>query len=100
MQDWIADLTEDDLPESHRKFAEAIGIEATMRLCEMFGGSTIYIPKNDGVYNTVIRNREIIRRYLLGVKISRLSGQYGLSEQSILRIVRGHAPNQISVFDQ
>lgn len=47
-----------------------------------------------------VRNREIYRRYLLGAKVAQLSKQYGVSERSILRIVKDVRPGQISLFDQ
>lgn len=99
MQDWMRDVTMDILPDAHRRIAEVIGIEAALRLCDAFGGASLYIPMTDAVYNDMVRDREIRRRYLLGCKIAQLAAQYGISERSVLRIVEGVRPNQISLFD-
>lgn len=98
-EEWFADVRISDLSKPQREIAEVIGIEATLRLCQVYGGSTTYIPKNDAVYKTVVQNREIRRRYLLGVKIRDLQSQYGLSDRSVQRIVEGCAPSQVSLFD-
>lgn len=92
-------VTDSELPEAHRKFAEVIGVEAALRLCEEFGGSSPYVPTNDAIYKVAVRNREICRRYLLGAKVGQLARQYGVSERSVLRIVKDIRPNQISLFD-
>ena len=41
-EDWMASVTMDMLPEAHRKFAEIIGVEATLRLCAEWGGAATY----------------------------------------------------------
>lgn len=98
-EEWFADVRESDLSNPQREIAEVIGIEATLRLCQVYGGSTTYVPKNDAVYRTVVQNREIRRRYLLGAKIRDLQSQYGLSDRTIQRIVEDCAPNQVSLFE-
>ena len=37
----------DDLKEQHREYAELIGVENFIHLSEVYGGTTIYIPKMD-----------------------------------------------------
>ena len=100
MQDWYNEVTEDDLTDSHRKFLEVLGVQDILALCDHYGGANTYVPKNDEVYNRVIRNREIRNAYRRGVKVARLAVQYGISESTVTRIVRGCLPNQISLFDE
>ena len=99
MQDWYKDVTPDDLPETHRKFQGILPVEQILKLCEAFGGASVYIPKNDEVYNEVVRNREIRDGYLRGVPLNKLAVRFGVSESTVTRVVRGYQPNQISMFD-
>lgn len=99
MKDWMRDVTMDTLPDAHRKIAEVIGVEATLELCDAFGGISLYIPMTDAVYNEIVRNKEIRRRYLLGAPVRDLASQYKISDRSVLRIVDGMRPNQTNLFD-
>ena len=99
MQDWMRGVTMDALPDAHRRLAEVIGVAATLELCDVYGGSTVYVPMNDAVYNVTVRDREIQRRYLLGAKIAQLAAQYGMSDRSVLRIVETVRPGQTNLFE-
>lgn len=39
----------DELPSGQRAIAEVIGVEATLKLCEVFGDEKPYIPRNDAL---------------------------------------------------
>ena len=99
MQDWYQTVTADDLPETHKKFLGILSPQQILALCEAFGGASVYIPKNDEVYNEVVRNRAIRKAYLRGVPLNKLAVRYGVSESTVTRVVHGYAPNQISMFD-
>lgn len=100
MKDWYAEATPDDLTESHRKFLDVLNTQDILALCEAFGGANAYIPKNDEVYNRVVRNREIREQYLRGARVAKLATRYGISESTVTRIVRGCMPGQISMFGE
>ena len=97
-ESWMDEVTMDMLPESHRRYAEVIGIKPTLQLCQTFGGTTNYLPVNDAIYNCVVRDKEIKRRYLLGARVNQLAAEYRISDRSVLRIVGDVRPNQISMF--
>lgn len=100
MQRWYQYVTPEDLTGAHRKLMDALDIPEILRLCEVFGGANLYIPKNDEVYNRAVRNKEIRRKYLSGATLAALARQYNVSESSVQRIVKGCAPGQISLFEE
>lgn len=100
MNDWYDEVAAEDLTESHAKFLDVLSIPDILALCERYGGANVYIPKNDEVYNTVVRDRKIREAYLKGAKITRLATLHGISESTVTRIVRGCLPGQVSLFDE
>lgn len=95
---WMKDVTLDMLPEAHRKFAEVIGVEATIKLCAMWGGDDPYIPVIDTLY-AVVRDEMIRREFSKGSCVAQLAIRYGLAKRSVQRIVENIRPSQISLFD-
>lgn len=96
-KDWTRDVTCDQLPEAHRKFADALGLEAAMRLFQTFGGEIMYIPMLDSVWSVVRRERikeEYVNR---GTKIKHLAKKYGITPQEVHRILRGEKPEQMTI---
>lgn len=83
---WASKVTFDMLPDAHKKLAEMIGVEATLRLCAGLGGSNPYIPFIDSV-RSVARNKIICKSFLNGESVAKLAVQYRLTERSIQRIV-------------
>ena len=59
--DWKNEVTLEMLPAAHRKLAEVIGVQATLQLCETFGGETMYVPLTDAVYATGFSSASILR---------------------------------------
>lgn len=98
MPDWKSEVAQDMLPLAHQKLADVIGIEATLKLCEMFGGESIYIPLTDAVY-AAVRRKWIRAEFDRGASTKHLARKYELSEREVQRIVRDIRPEQISVFD-
>ena len=97
MSDWMNDVTYDKLPEAHRKFADVIGVEATMKLCQAFGGEIIYIPMADSVWS-VIRRERIRDEYInQGARIKHLAKKYRITPQEVHRILDGEKPDQIKI---
>ncbi|WP_304340832.1 Mor transcription activator family protein [Metaclostridioides mangenotii] len=76
----------DDIPENFHAMIEIIGIENFLELFKLYGGMNMYIP----IYSCIIRearNREIIEKYN-GVNSNQLAVKYGVSSNSVKRIVR------------
>ena len=92
MQDWRNEVTQEMLPLAHRKLADVIGVEATIRLCEMFGGESLYIPMADTVY-AAVRRKWIQKEFDLGADTKNLARKYELSKREVQRIVRGGFAN-------
>lgn len=98
-KDWKNEVTLEMLPAAHRKLADVIGIEATLKLCETFGGESLYIPLTDAVY-AMVRRKWIREEYVHNnSNIRWIAKKYGLSEREVQRIVNEVRPDQLSIFD-
>lgn len=73
------ELTLDTLPEAYRPLAEAIGVVALVALVEHAGGTTIYIPKEEGLLKALREAR--IKAEFNGYNILALARQYNVSER-------------------
>lgn len=99
MKDWKNEVTQEMLPAAHRKLSDVIGVEATLKLCEAFGGESLYIPLTDAVY-AAVRRKWIREEYAQrGANTRWIARKYGLSEREVQRIVNDVRPEQISMFD-
>lgn len=96
-------LTLDDLQEQHRQYAEIIGIENLLKLADVYGGTSIYIPQR----RELIKNRiyNMIYKEFDGGNIDQLTRKYGVSKSTIYKIVQGkigrggQLPGQMSFAD-
>lgn len=77
----------DDLKEQHREYAELIGVENFIHLSEVYGGTTIYVPKMDDLLKNS-RYAAIMQEFD-GTNIRQLARKYHVSERTIYRLVRG-----------
>lgn len=95
MSEWMKEVTYEMLQPKQQDLAEVIGIEATLKLCEVYGGmQNLYIPKNDKVRKK-LRNREICRNYAMyGQRVGHIAKNSGLSERTIQEIVKPVRPVQ------
>lgn len=94
MDNWMEDVRMQDLSESQRKFAEVIGVRATVRLCEAFAGEQVYIPKNDALRKT-LRDRDIRKLYTRGWTVKQIARKYGMAEPYVHTLVSDVRPEQI-----
>lgn len=82
----LESLTIGDLQEQHREIAEAVGMEGLIRLTDVFGGSSIYIPQK----KELVKNRVygmILEEYD-GTNIKELAVRYHVCESTVYNIVR------------
>ncbi len=79
--------------KQYEPFVRAIGLEATRRLCEAFGGDTLYIPKPDG-FDRLKREAEILQAYN-GNNVRQLARRYRLAERTVYAIIDGRSPSQV-----
>lgn len=97
-EEWLDEVTEDMLPAPQRKLCDVIGLEATLRLCAMWGGSAPYIPTLEAVRDAV-RLEHIRQEFMDGRAIAQISRRYGLTERTVQRMVKDLRPAQMSIWD-
>ncbi len=98
------DILPEDLPSGYRDIAETIGLQAALRLMELRGGETIYIPKIDCI-GVAARNRSI-RAEFNGRNHRELARRYGLTVTWVREILAGggidyrpqHVDKQLELF--
>ena len=87
-QQWLnADIDLDELSGESAYMARVIGIDRFLALCEIFGGTNVYVPKKERILQK-IRDGEIKREFG-GQNYKRIAAKYGLSERRIRQIVNG-----------
>ena len=97
MSEWMRDVTYDMLPDNQKNIADIIGVEATLKLCEHYGGDDLYVPQNDRIKNR-LRDRQIQRLYAeKNYKVSFLKEQYGLSGRRVRGVIQEVRPEQIRI---
>lgn len=82
----LNNLKLEDLQEQHKLIAGAVGVDGMIRLCECFGGSSIYIPQKRELLKNKIYSR-IYGEYD-GTNIKQLAVKYEVSEATVYNIVR------------
>ena len=78
-------LNKEDLPDSFYDIADEIGIDTFLKLCELCGGSSIYIPTMNSLLKPV-RNR-IIKENFNGANYKELARKYNITEVQVRKIV-------------
>lgn len=99
IENYINELTPEMIPEGiYRDIAEEIGVVNFIKLAELLGGSTFYIPKAESFLRPVRDNR--IKQDFNGYNHSELAKKYNLSERWIREICgEGQCKGQFSLFD-
>lgn len=85
MEDLLQCLKYEDLTQSHKDFADMVGFDAFKALIHQFGGTYLYIPKEDNVVRPARNAR--IRAEFDGGNIQKLAKKYQLTEVQIRSIV-------------
>lgn len=78
-------ITIEDLDEAKQDVASVIGIDNYIRLCEEFGGTSLFFPKIDGlvkkrVYKKVVELKDIMPKY-------QIAKMLGLSTSTVYKII-------------
>lgn len=82
----LEDLKLEDLEEQYRVIAQAVGLDGLKKLCDHFGGSSIYIPQRRKLVEN--RREAAIYREYDGSNVKQLAARYGVSESTVYNIVR------------
>lgn len=79
-------MTLEDIQEQHRQYAEIIGVENLMKLSEVYGGDSIYVPK----MKNLLKNKTygMIYDEFDGGNIKQLEKKYDVSKATIYKIIR------------
>ena len=73
------------LKQQHKEYADLIGMENLMTLSHIFGGTSIYIPKEEELLRCSKHN-EIFQEFD-GGNTKELAKKHELSERTIYRII-------------
>lgn len=78
-------ITIEDLDESKQDVASVIGIENYIKLCEEFGGTSLFFPKMDSltknyIYKKVIELKDIMTKYQIAKMLD-------LSKSTVYKII-------------
>ena len=67
---------------------QVLGVENTVRLLEVFGGSQLYIPRLETLTKNECRNSMIFTDCMNGMSYKAVARKYGLSEVAIRKIIK------------
>lgn len=97
--EWIKEVKIDDVPKSFRGLVEAIGVEATYKLCKAYPGLSVYVPKPEALVER--KRNEMIRRDVRIIGYRDTARKYGLTEVWIRQIADHQKDDsrQIGMFD-
>lgn len=85
MKDPLQLLRYEDLNQAQRDFADMVGIDVFKAMVHKFGGTYLYIPKEDNVVRPA--RDAMIRAEFTGGNIRELAKKYQLTEARIRSIV-------------
>ena len=74
-------ITLENLTERQREIADVIGFEATVKLCDVYGGSAIYIPKLLDLQKE--ERNKVIRQAYNGHNTATIAKEFGLSRRTV-----------------
>lgn len=87
-----------DLPKAWQTLADSIGMVNVIKLCKVFGGTSLYVPKLDSIIAPA--KRRVISKEFNGNNHKDLAKRFELSERSVYDIVTEDywKKNQLSLF--
>ena len=86
MEEWLSEIDPKELGGIMGQIAELIGLEATLKLAQTFGGANLYIPKPDLLLASM-RDRRIRDEYRQGKTVRELALRYNLSESWVREVL-------------
>lgn len=97
--DWLMELRVDDFPRQYQDLVQIIGVSATVKLADHFGGLQFYVPKIDTLLGNK-RNSMIREDRKRGLDYRQLAQKYKLTEVWIRQIVdhQGDDSKQMDMF--
>ena len=80
----------EDLTRAHRELADVIGVEATLKLCETMGGSSLSVSGNR-FFIRQERDRMMLESYRNGATGAQIAAQYSLTPCGVRLMLRNQA---------
>ncbi|MFT9496360.1 Mor transcription activator family protein [Anaerosolibacter sp.] len=104
-QNWLKDISLDDLEGPYHEIALKMGVEAALKIAELFQGSQVYFPRMESSCGE--KRKELILQEFNGYNYRELAQKYGFSERWIREICSDQVQkernkpctNQISIFE-
>ena len=84
--DVLSQAKYEDMTEEQKMLIDTIGADCFMDLVRVYGGSYVYIPKNDNIVRSIL-NRNI-RNDFNGHNFKELAAKYGLTVARIRSIIK------------
>lgn len=98
MEAWTKEIKIEDIPDAYQHLARILGIEALIKLSNISGGTMIYVPKIESLFQ-VARDRLIVKEFN-GGNYKELARKYNLTESWVRRLIQQDhmAKNQATLF--
>lgn len=98
--EWWKEIRPEDIPRHFREIVEVVGIEATVKLAQRYGGLAVYVPKPNALFEK--RRNELIRRDARVHGYRETALKYGLTEVWVRQIVdhQKEAGKQLGMFGE
>ena len=86
------------LKQRHEEYVNLIGMENFILLCRAFGGTSIYIPKEE----ELLRKEKYcqIEKEFNGKNIKELARKYGISERTVYKVIKRKCKKQQEIKGQ
>lgn len=81
-------INKEDIPIQFEELVEHIELENFISLCDMFGGTLVYIPSIKSLEKTQ-RNKKIVSEFN-GANYKELSRKYKISEPYLRKLINEH----------
>jgi len=82
------------IPKQYEDLVRVIGLDATIRLCNEYGGTPLYVPKVDGLVSA--KRREAILSEYNGYNVRKLAHKHKLSVRAVQLMVQGKRPPELN----
>lgn len=86
MEKWISEVTIDMVPEAYKSFVEQMGLDNFLKLAQVAGGTTIYVPKLDNFLRQV--RDEKIREEFNGYNHNKIALKYDITARRVMEICK------------
>jgi Mor family transcriptional regulator len=96
---WIGQVRPEDIPEKFKEWVDAVGVEGVLKIAELIGGTTFYMPKVK-CFIPEARDRLIIEAFKKGERIPDIAIKFGLTDVWVRKLISKNElkENQLELF--